>query len=138
MSLDSVHIIIIAIAACVDVLLAYVWYHPHFLGNEWKKLQCLKDQTSREDQNAKDSRFPIQYILSFMTAYVLAHFVQYVGAVTLQEAVKLGFWIWIGFTGVFRLADLFRINGSMKLLYIDGGYRLLSLVVMSIILTLWG
>lgn len=137
--MGTVHINIWAIllAVAVNMILDFVWYAPQFLGSEWMKMNGL---TKKQTQENRTMPILIMLVLAFIEAYVLRHFVVYVGNFyPTYSATSVGFltglWAWVGFVLPVMGANYMFAQRRKKLLAIDIGYYLVALPVMGIILT---
>ena len=71
-------------------------------------------------------------------AYVLAHFIDYVEATTVVAGMTAGFWLWMGFIATVKLGGVLWEGKPWTLYGLDVAYYLVSLLVMSSILAVWG
>lgn len=136
--MDTVHINIWAIllAVAANMVIGFVWYAPQLLGGEWMRLNGL---TRKQTQQNRTMPILIMLVLAFLEAYVLRHFVVYVGeAYPTYSAVSVGFltglWIWVGFVLPVMGANYLFAQRRKKLLAIDIGYYLVALPIMGMIL----
>mgnify|MGYP001589158455 CR=1 FL=1 len=79
----------------------------------------------------------IAFIGAFVTNFVLAHFIDYVQAQTIVDAIQAAFWIWLGFIAPLLLSSVLWENKSMKLYLINAFQYLFALIIAAIILTIW-
>lgn len=127
-------------ATVASMFIGGLWYSPVLFGNLWMK---LTEVTDHEAEKAKNKGMILSYVsmflLEFAKAFVLAHFVNFVGALTWDDGLTLGFLVWIGFIGTTTMSPyIWSIKKKPFTLYfIDNGYLALSLIVQAIILTLW-
>jgi succinyl-CoA synthetase beta subunit len=90
----------------------------------------------KEDMQGAGKAMATMAFVALLTAYILAHFVDYVRAHTASEGAQLGFWVWLGFVATSTLT-IYIFEDRPKLLYaIFVGYQLVSLIAMGIILAL--
>ena len=84
---------------------------------------------------------PKAYIGSFVGALVMGFILSYIAvgmkSTSLKGGLMMGFFIWLGIALVFRLNDLFFEKRPAKLVFINSGFELVSLLVMSVIVSLW-
>ncbi len=126
----------IVVAVVVNMVIGYIWYLPAFLGNEWMSLNKL---TKKDTQNNRTMPMVAMLVLAILQAYVLRHFVVYVGAFyPTYSATSVGFlsglWAWVGFVLPVMGASYMFSQRRKKLLAIDAGYYLVALPIMGIIL----
>ena len=77
------------------------------------------------------------FIGSLVMSFVLAVLVDYAGAVTVSDALMLGFLIWLGFSVTILLNSVLWEGKPVKVFLINISQLFVSLCVASIILTLW-
>ena len=138
MKFGEINYIVVFLAAIASMVIGMFWYSPSIFGKEWMKMMGPKAKDmGKMDADTKKS-IAIGFLVSLLGAYVLAHFVNWFQLETIQEAVQFSFWTWLGFIAAVQFSDMLWTKSPMKLFYINGGYRLVALVVMTSILTLWG
>jgi len=124
----------VLVAAVASMVIGYLWYGPLF-GQEWGKLLGIKIESV--DKNAAMKSYLWGYLFAAVTAYVLAHFVQLVGATDWMGGVSTGFWVWLGFFFTTTVMNIMYEMKPMKLAWINVGYQLVNLLVMGAILAGW-
>jgi Protein of unknown function (DUF1761) len=124
----------VVVAALSGFAVGALWYGP-LLGKQWMA------ESGLTEGDVKNTNFPkiygITFLMSIVSAYVLAHVVAQFDATTAQAGAQAGFWMWLGFIVTVHLTDALFNRSSMRLVGIDSGYRLVWLVVMGIILAVW-
>ncbi|MBI2026526.1 MAG: DUF1761 domain-containing protein, partial [Deltaproteobacteria bacterium] len=92
-----INYVAVIVAAIVSMGIGFLWYGPLF-GKAWIKLSgmSMKDMDAAKKKGMAKT-YVIAFIGTLVMAYVLAHFVDYVGATTLSAGAELGSWLWIGF-----------------------------------------
>ncbi len=84
-------------AVIANQAIGFTWYGPLF-GKLWRGLSGISEkQAAEQKKKGMGSTFAIAALGSFVMAFVLAHFVDYVEATTIGGAVQLAFWLWLGF-----------------------------------------
>jgi len=131
----EVNYIAIIVAAVVSMVIGMVWYSPGVFGKDWMKMMGLKENDMKGDMAKKSMAGGL--VAELITAYVLAHLVQFMGVVTTQEALQLGFWLWLGFRATSDISVHLWGGKPLKMFYINSGYRLVSMLAMATILTMW-
>lgn len=126
----------LAVLACgiSAMILGSLWYGPVF-GKLWMSLSGL---TMKDMESAKKSGMAWRYLLMFVSslvmAYVLAHFLYYTDATTIQTGLMTAFWLWLGFIATISLGGVLWENKSFKLYLLNNAYNVINLGVMSMIL----
>lgn len=91
----KVNIAAVLVAAVAQFVIGAIWYMPLF-GKLWGKIHDF-DQYDKSTQSAMQRQMlpllALQFLLGFLTAYVLAHFLTALDA----SFYKVAFWAWLGF-----------------------------------------
>ncbi len=136
-SLVDINYWAVLVGAVAYMLIGMLWYGFLFM-KQWMKLMGF---TEKDKKKAKKKGMAKYYLVAFIAAlimsYVLAHFVDYVGAVDLLGALKAAFWIWLGFIAAIMINSVLWEGRPVKLYLINISYQLVSLIVMAVILVLW-
>lgn len=122
-------------AGVTSMIVGAAWYSPALFGKQWMKLIGLTEEDKKKTNLGQT--YGTMFVLSLVLAYVMAHFVGYVGVTTIGEAVQFGFWIWLGFVFTTKGAQSVFVKQPLNLFGIDVGYHLVQMVVMAVILTVW-
>ena len=127
----------VLVSAVASMVLGSLWYGPLF-GKMWMGLMGI---TRKQMQEGKKKSMTGTWIAAFVStlvmAYVLSHFVDYLGAVDLNGALQLAFWMWLGFVATVQLGSVLWEGRPVKLYILNSVYYLVNLSVISVILTLW-
>src|SRR3989338_1956537 len=127
-------------AVIANQVLGFTWYGPLF-GKLWRGLSGISEKQVAEQKKkvmkSMGPTFAIAALGSFVMAYVLAHFVDYVEATTIRGAVSLAFWLWLGFIATILLGSVLWEGKSWKLFALNATYYLVTLSVMASILAVW-
>ena len=70
-------------------------------------------------------------------AFVLVHAVHYAGATSAAQSAAVGFFNWLGFIAVTMFMTTLYEKRPFKLLLINNGFQLLSLLVMGALVAVW-
>jgi hypothetical protein len=127
----------IFLATASSMVVGATWYSRSVFGNTWLKLVKLNDQ---QLQKGALKAILITIVVSFLTAYLLAH-VSYLSNAFFkhsffQDAVTTSFWMWLGFVATrFITHDAFE-KRPFKLTLINITHELLTFLVMGVIIGL--
>ena len=125
-------------AAVASMVIGAIWYSPAVFGKIWMSLTGISDSKIKEMKSKGMAKsYVIGFIASLVTAYVLAHFVDYAEATTLIMGMQAGFWVWLGFIATTMIGIVLWENKPVKLYMLNVPYYLISLLVMGSILALW-
>lgn len=92
----SVNLTAVLLAAVAMFVVGAIWYMPLF-GNLWGKIHGFDKQDKKTQDEMRKGMMPllvVQFILGFVTAYVLAHVI---GNFPAESPYVLGIWMWLGF-----------------------------------------
>lgn len=134
MATADINIAAVLVSTVASMAVGAIWYSPALFAKPWMQLTGRKDMTAGEGAAVG---YTTALIGSFISAYVLAHFISYAGATTVWEGAVLGLWAWLGFNGVSMLTTYTFSGRPRKLWAIDSLQYLASFVVMGIILGVW-
>ncbi len=126
------------IAAVASFILGWIWHGPIF-GKAWmKEMKFSEADKKKAKEKGMGGALVWNFIGNFVTAYVLAHFIGFLGLSTFSEAFALAFWTWLGFFAAATLLNGVLWEGkSWKMFWIKAGYWIINLIVVAGILTKW-
>jgi len=126
----------VLVATIAAMAIGALWYSPLLFAKQWMK----EVGKGAGDMNQTGPVYALTAVTTFMTAYILAHFVAYAvgsGSSSAGAGALTGLWAWLGFV-VPMIGSEHLFSGKTKNLYlITVGHYLLSLVVMGAILGAW-
>lgn len=127
----------VLVAAVVNMALGALWYAPFLFGKIWMtSLQRRDKEVEKLKQNS--NYFHLFTLLgALISSFVLAHFVDYVGATTFFEGMKVGLWCWLGFVVSTAISSTLYEGRSKKLYFLNIGYYFIAFLVMGGILAVW-
>jgi hypothetical protein len=135
----------LAVFACgiFAMVIGFVWYGPLF-GKAWSQLMGWGEMTPElmaEKQKQARPAYAITFVLSLVTAFVLAHELIFASAFTnttgVAAGISAGFWNWLGFIVPVTVGTVLWDGKPWKLWFINAGYWLVLLLGMGVILALW-
>lgn len=140
MFLVPINYLAILVSAIVAMAVGFAWYGPLF-GTEWMKLVGMTREKMKKAQEGMTTTYGISFGLSLLMAYTLAHFIWFTapGSTTFLIGIKTAIWAWTGFVATIILTRYLYSpeKKPIKLYIIDGGYNLVTLLVMGAILGAW-
>lgn len=131
MPIVDINLVAVVVAALVSMLIGAAWYSKYLFGSEWMR---LVGKSTEELRRGSKKGYVVAAIGSLIIAYVLAHFVQYVGASNLIEGAVTGFWLWLGFVAATSATNSAFAGRPWGLWRIEAGYFLLVLLINGAIL----
>ena len=131
----------VIVAMLSSVVLGFLWYGP-FFGKPWMSMMGFtKDSMEKAKKKGMTTNYLVMMLGSFLMAYVLAHSLEFASVYTKTYGVTAGlmaaFWSWLGFVAPVQVGDQLWGGKPWKLFLITGGYYLVSLCIMGVILASW-
>lgn len=125
-------------ATAFAMVLGMLWYGP-FFGKRWMKAMGMDPNVPMTPARKKEGMKAMSWNvpIALVSAYVLAHFVNYTVSVTWQDGAWTGFWLWLGFQLPLIVQGKLYENKKDELLVINGGYQLVMLMGMGATLAVW-
>lgn len=134
----QVNYLAVLIAGIVATVLGFLWYSPFVLGKPWMKEKGYTAEALKMNQKAMGKWYGLSFVVSLITAYVLAHVMvlsaNYFHNPMLTTGLMTAFWSWLGFMMPVQLTAAIFGNKNMKLFAIDTGYQLVALLGMAVVL----
>lgn len=119
-----------------SMIIGFLWYGP-FFGKEWAKLVGLTPEKQEKAKKTMRETYTAMFIASLVMAWILFHFIWYAapGSYNLFISIKVAIYAWIGFVATVSYTKfLFTPDRKpLKLLFIETGYQLASLIAMGVI-----
>lgn len=121
---------ILLLAALASTIVGAVWYSPFLFGKLWMKLSGISYNFSDSEKKRKMITGTLG---SFLGEIFVAAALLLVPLITGASPFILSFIYWIGFmVPVMKDGPLYE-NRSWKVFFIQAGYRIVSLLVMSLV-----
>lgn len=125
----------VLVAIILNMILGMLWYSPLMFGNIWLKLvgKTADDISKEESSQAMKWAFVPAVVSSFSLALLLG----FLNAQTALDGIVVSLVIAVGFIGMSHLNRVLFEERSMKLTLLNTGYSLVSLMIASIVISLW-
>lgn len=132
--MEKLNLMAIIAAAVSMFLIGGVWYSKALFANVWMKENNLTEEQLAKSNKAKT--FGLSFLFSLIMAFNLAMFISdesidFTMAIFYSLCVGLG---WIALA--FGIVALFELR-SWRYIFINGGYMVISFLVMGIIIGAW-
>jgi hypothetical protein len=129
--MDNINWLAVAVAGLSAFLVGGLWYAPPLFGNAWMKENQLSDEQIQKGNKAKI--FGFTFVFSVLMAWNLSLFLQNSDA---GHGAAVGFHAGIWTFCAIAIHSLFELK-SWKLIFINGGYSIVSLTLMGTIIGAW-
>jgi len=123
----------VIVAAVVKFLIGWGWYSPALFGKQWQELNKM---TAADVQAGMVPALIAEAIGDLIMAYILARFVGHY-SFGFGIGILVGFMAWLGFVATVLANQVFYERKPQQLVVINGGYILVSLVIMGAIVGVW-
>lgn len=135
----NVNLFAVIVAAVVAMGLGFLWYSPYVLGNQWMKERGFTKDSLKNAQKEMGKLYALSFVVSLITAYVLAHVMTlseaFYNTPMVQTGLSTGFFMWLGFVMPVQVTStIFSDKKNWRLFGIDTGYQLASLLVMGVVI----
>jgi hypothetical protein len=128
----------VAVSALAYWALGALWYSPLLFERPFVALKgYTPEQVEAVRAASHAGEIGAALAVSFVTAYVLAHFVKFTGAETVKSGALTGFWLWLGFIATSNLETVLFESRPLGLYFINNGYHLVGLLGMGALLAVW-
>ena len=119
------------------MVLGMIWYGPATMGKLWMKWNGLTEADMNPSKDSVGKLYFVQFIASIVMIWVLAKFVGFFNVTSFQDALTLGFWIWLGFMVAGGAGIYIFPPKKFELFLFDSSYKLVSIVLLSWLLGVW-
>lgn len=137
--MPQVHInyIAVVVAAVVAFALGGLWYSPLLFAKQWVKAHGYSEEKVKEMQQGAGKAYAVSFVCQLLIALAIATLVSYLHLERCVQGLKLGLLIWAGFFVTHGLMASVFSDKRITVFYIDTGYQLVYLLIMSAIITVW-
>ena len=133
----EVNLLAVLLATASTMVVGSIWYTPKVFGNLWMK---LIGKTEKDLGKNATPAILITIVVSFATAYVLAHVTylsqSFFNNSFLASAFSTAFWLWLGMTAArFITHDAFE-RRPVQLTLLNIIHELVTFMVMALVIGL--
>jgi len=134
----EINYLAIFVAAIVSMAIGFGWYAQNVFGRQWISLMGFtKDQQDQMKNEGMTKMIVLGFAAEFIIALVLTIILSWANAITIATAMRVAFWVWLGFIATTSLATIIYERKPASLYLINIGYRFVSFIVMSAIIVSW-
>ncbi len=136
--LSSANWLAIIVAAIVYFALGSLWFSVLF-GKQWMALNNIPEPTPESREQMKKLMLPMMIktlLMGVVMAIVIGIFISGLGISNTVGGIKFG--IALSLVGIIPLvmADMYLMK-PLKLWFIDAGYHVIGIILISIIVSIW-
>ena|SRR3990167_5758731 len=125
----------ILVAAIASMVIGAVWYSQSVFGKVWMKLTGKSMKDMKKEDATKG--YIVAFAASLVTAYVLAVMIKIFYSATLVGGAKVGILAWAGFVATTLAVEYVFEDRPQKLLLVNSGHILATMIVMGAIIAAW-
>ena len=133
----DINLIAVISAALINIIIGSLWYSRFMFGNKWASLVSKNSEDLKSITKGVKKSYFISFVIALVTSYVLAHILRFGVAITVWEGIQISVWLWLGFVFASSINSVLFEKKPKELFLINSGFYLVSLVLMSILLTIW-
>lgn len=130
----------VLLAAVASMAIGFFWYSQAFLGKPWMKEKGFTKESLKKAQAEMGKLYGLSFVIALISGYVLAHVMglssAFYGYSAVQTGLTSAFWMWLGFMMPVQVAATIFGEKKWKLLGIDTGYQLASVLAMGLVIGL--
>lgn len=127
----------IVVATIANMALGFLWYSPYLFGTQWIKFMGLTEKSMKEAKKKMGPIYGLATLGALVMAYVLALVLSQLNIMTMEKALQIVFWLWLGFVMPVQLTEVIFGGKKFQIFFINTGYQLVSMLVMALILSQW-
>ncbi|MEP6570793.1 MAG: DUF1761 domain-containing protein [Acidobacteriota bacterium] len=128
----------VLVATLIHFFLGGLWFSPLLFGNRFiQTIGWSPAKVAEISSQSHTKELVIAFITSAVLVYILAHFVQYIGAKGIAGGIQTGFWLWLGFVVTTQLATVIFEQRPLGLYLLNVGYQLVGCLICGALLAVW-
>ena len=132
-SLPDVNLWAVLVSAILNIVIGTLWYSPLLFGKIWMEANGINEEEMKGAYKAYLGAF----LNSFISAYVLSVFINWIGAENALQGAFIGFLAWLGFVATTQFSAVLWEKKPLNLYGIHAGVMLLNLIAMGALLAWW-
>ena len=140
----SVNYIAILVSGIASMAIGFIWYMPSVFGNMWMRAVGADPNDKariKEMQKSMGPMYAIMFVLTLVSAYVMARFINVLGFTHIEQACKLALALWAGFMFPVSTADAIFGNRSKNsiwtIVWMNGLHNLVVQLAVAAIIFYW-
>jgi len=137
----EVNYLAIILAGVASMAVGFLWYGPMLFGKQWVKLMGYTDESMGKAKKEMGKTYTMSFVFTLIMAYVLSHVMglsqSFYSYSPISTGLMSAFWMWLGFAMPVQATDALFGGKRKKLVAINTGYQLVSLLAMGIVISLF-
>ncbi len=121
-------------AALAKFVIGGAWYSPPMFGPRWGAIVGVSPEAFKARMAPA---MVTDLVASLVLAWVLANVLKFTGVAGLVPGVRVSFFLWLGFVATPLLSTTVYEGRPLALFVINGGYWLVSIMVMGAVIGVW-
>ncbi len=130
----SINIWAVLVSGVLHWIVGALWYSPVLFGKPWAEL--MKLDMSSDEEGPSVLLYLGGLIVGIVMAAGLALLLSLTGTTAIPAAIAIALVAWLAFTAAPAFANAI-FGGSVPLWAINNAYPLVTVILMSVILTVW-
>lgn len=127
----------VLICAILSMVIGFIWYGPLF-GKPWGRITgWTNEKVSTLPRNSMVRGYVLAFIAALIIASILSFTLLALGTDSIGNGIIAAVILWVGFTGATIGVNMTFERKPFSLFVIEAGYHLLTLIVYSIVLSIW-
>lgn len=131
--LKRINYLAVLVSAIAGMVLGGIWYSPGVFGAKWMAAAGLTTPPEGSMMRA----YAMGFIVALVVAFCLALVIDWVKGESWRCGVVVAIVCWLGFAATVRADNVIFGGRPIGLFWIDGGYDLVSYIVMGAIIGSW-
>lgn len=132
----EVNLVAVLVASIVMVAVGTIWYAPGVFGKTWMRAVGITDEDTEREKKVVWKRFLAGFIATFITLYVLAHFLVLADMFDDGNAITAAFWMTVLVGSIAAHAVIWE-KRPLSYYFINIGYTALVLIGGGSIIMYW-
>lgn len=131
--IKRINYLAVLVSAIAGMVLGGIWYSPAVFGAKWMAAAGLTAPPEESMMKA----YALGFIVALVVAFCLALLIDLVKGESWRCGVSVAIVCWLGFAATVRADNVIFGGRPIGLFWIDGGYDLVSYIVMGAIIGSW-
>ena len=134
---SQVNWLAVLVCAVLSMVIGFIWYGPLF-SKQWSALTgWTNEKVAALGQSALMRSYGLAFVSAFVFASALALILRGLAVSSIADGLITGAVLWVGLIATSIGVNMVFERRSTMLFIIEAGYHLATILVYSVILTLW-